>query len=58
MLVDVEREPHRSIACRVSAAISNTRVPPLIRPYPIRLHTLLKIYRPPPPEMGKYLSSI
>jgi hypothetical protein len=34
MLVDVERAPYPSAASRVSAANSNIRVPPPIRPYP------------------------
>jgi hypothetical protein len=44
-LVDAELSPYPSVA---SAANSNTRVPPLIRPYPPRLHTLLKIHAPSP----------
>jgi hypothetical protein len=35
-LVDVERAPYSSVASRLSAAISNTRVAPLIRLYPFR----------------------
>jgi hypothetical protein len=48
MLVDVGRAPYTSVAPRLSAARSNTRVPPLIRPYPPLHHTLLKIHAPPP----------
>jgi hypothetical protein len=48
MLVDFERVPCPSVASRRSAAISSTRVPPLIRMYPPRHHTLLKTQAPPP----------
>jgi hypothetical protein len=34
--VDVERAPFPCVASRLSAASSNTRAPPLIRPYPPR----------------------
>eukprot|EP00193_Tetraselmis_chui_P006352 CAMPEP_0177769826 /NCGR_PEP_ID=MMETSP0491_2-20121128/10562_1 /TAXON_ID=63592 /ORGANISM="Tetraselmis chuii, Strain PLY429" /LENGTH=112 /DNA_ID=CAMNT_0019286927 /DNA_START=243 /DNA_END=582 /DNA_ORIENTATION=- len=37
-LVGVEGAPYLSDS-RLSAASSNTRVQPLIRPYPLRLHT-------------------
>jgi hypothetical protein len=51
MLVDVERAPYPSGASRLSAAGSNTRVPPLIRPHPPLHHTLLlKIHGPPSPN--------
>jgi hypothetical protein len=36
--------------------MSNTRVPSLIRPYPPRHNTLLKI-KAPTPQLGHYLSS-
>jgi hypothetical protein len=57
MVVDVERVPYPRGASRLSAANSNTRVPPVIRPYHPLHHTLLKIHAPPP-QMGQYLSSI
>jgi hypothetical protein len=49
MLVDVERAPYPSAASRLSAASSNTRVQPLIRPY---LLSTTHYYRsnPPPPQ--------
>jgi hypothetical protein len=56
-LVDVERAPYPSAASRLSAANSNTRVPPFIRPYPPRHLKFLKI-QAPPPVMGRYHSSI
>jgi hypothetical protein len=35
-LVDIERAPFPGVASRLSASSSNTRIPPLIRPYPAR----------------------
>jgi hypothetical protein len=56
-LVDVEQAPYPSAASRLSAASSNTRVPPLIRPYPPRHPTLMKI-QAPTPQMRWYLKNI
>jgi hypothetical protein len=57
MLVDVERVPNPGAAFRLSAASSNTLNPPVIRPYPLLHHTLLKIHAPTP-QMGRCLSII
>jgi hypothetical protein len=49
-LVDVERAPFLSDASRLSAARSNTCVPPLIRPYPSRIFFFQRHLPPPPPS--------
>jgi hypothetical protein len=46
-VVDAERAPFPSAATRLSAASSNTRVPPLIRPYPSHQRSISE--KPPPP---------
>jgi hypothetical protein len=50
-LVDGKRAPFPSVASRLTIAISNARVPPLIRPYPPRHQTLL-LYMPHLPKVG------
>jgi hypothetical protein len=44
--VDVKRAPYPNVDSWLSAASSNTRVPPLIRPYPPRHHILPEIHPP------------
>jgi hypothetical protein len=54
MLVDVERSPYPSAVSQLSGASSNTLNPPLIRPYPLLHHTLLKVHAPNP-QMGRHI---
>jgi hypothetical protein len=53
-LVDVERSPYLGVVLELSSANSNTRVPSLIRPYP--LHQKLFHNNPPVSLSGVYLT--
>jgi hypothetical protein len=52
-LVDGERAPFPGAPSRLTIASSAVGVPPLIRPYPPRHHTLLR-YMPQPPQARLY----
>jgi hypothetical protein len=53
-LVDSERAPFHGATSRPTIASSNARVPPFIRPYPPRHHTLMR-YTSHSPKVGLYL---